>query len=57
LRQKRRIIPCGNETVVRKAYEIANEDDVEGCVLTAEILNEAAKNAMAQVPKMARQNL
>jgi len=27
--------------VVRKAYEIANEDDVEGCVLTAEILNEA----------------
>jgi len=23
------------ETVVRKAYEIANEDDVEGCVLTA----------------------
>lgn len=29
------------ETVVRKAYEIANEDDIEGCVLTEGILNEA----------------
>ncbi len=29
------------ETVVRKAYEIANEDDVEGTVLSAAILNEA----------------
>ncbi|GAE88557.1 AAA family ATPase [Acetivibrio straminisolvens] len=29
------------ETVVRKAYEIANEDNIEGCILTAEILNEA----------------
>lgn len=31
------------DTVVRKAYEIANEDDLEGTVLTAEILNEAIK--------------
>lgn len=29
------------ETVVRKAYEIANEDDIEGTVLSAAILNEA----------------
>jgi len=29
------------ETVVRKAYEIANEDDVDGCVLTVDILEEA----------------
>lgn len=29
------------ETVVRKAYEIANDDDKEGNVLTCEILNEA----------------
>ncbi|NMB34274.1 MAG: ATP-binding protein [Clostridium sp.] len=29
------------ETVVRKAYEIANEDDIKGCVLTADILREA----------------
>ncbi len=29
------------ETVVRKAYELANEDDVEGTVLTAVVLNEA----------------
>jgi len=29
------------ETVVRKAYEIANEDDVEGTVITAAVLNEA----------------
>ncbi len=29
------------ETVVRKAYEIANEDEHEGTVLTAAILNEA----------------
>lgn len=29
------------ETVVRKAYEIANEDHREGTVLTAEVLNEA----------------
>jgi SpoVK/Ycf46/Vps4 family AAA+-type ATPase len=31
------------DTVVRKAYEIANEDDKEGTVLTAQILNEAIK--------------
>lgn len=31
------------ETVVRKAYEIANEDEVDGTVLTSEILNEAIK--------------
>lgn len=29
------------ETVVRKAYELANEDDVDGNILTAEILNRA----------------
>lgn len=29
------------ETVVRKAYEIANEDDLKGTVITSEILNEA----------------
>ncbi len=29
------------ETVVRKAYEIANEDNIEGTVLSAAILNEA----------------
>ena len=29
------------ETVVRKAYEIANEDDIDGCVLTVDILEEA----------------
>lgn len=29
------------ETVVRKAYEIANEDNTEGSVLTAQILKEA----------------
>ncbi|MEN6315062.1 MAG: ATP-binding protein [Clostridiaceae bacterium] len=29
------------ETVVRKAYEIANEDETEGAVLTASILEEA----------------
>lgn len=29
------------ETVVRKAYEIANDDNREGTVLTADILNEA----------------
>lgn len=29
------------ETVVRKAYELANEDECEGSVLTAAILNEA----------------
>lgn len=29
------------ETVVRKAYELANEDENEGSVLTSEILNEA----------------
>jgi SpoVK/Ycf46/Vps4 family AAA+-type ATPase len=29
------------ETVVRKAYELANEDESEGCILTAAILNEA----------------
>ncbi|MCX7709586.1 MAG: ATP-binding protein [Clostridia bacterium] len=29
------------ETVVRKAYEIANEDDVEGTIITAEILQQA----------------
>lgn len=29
------------ETVVRKAYELANEDDAEGAVLTGNILNEA----------------
>ncbi len=31
------------ETVVRKAYELSNEDDVEGNQLTAEILHEAIK--------------
>jgi len=31
------------ETVVRKAYEIANEDDVEDTILTAGILDEAIK--------------
>lgn len=31
------------ETVVRKAYEIANEDETEGTLLTADILNEAVK--------------
>ncbi len=31
------------ETVVRKAYEIANEDDVEDTTLTAAILDEAIK--------------
>jgi SpoVK/Ycf46/Vps4 family AAA+-type ATPase len=29
------------ETIVRKAYEIANEDDIEGTVLTSVVLNEA----------------
>ncbi|WP_010246573.1 AAA family ATPase [Acetivibrio cellulolyticus] len=29
------------ETVVRKAYELANEDDVEGTVLTSTVLSEA----------------
>lgn len=29
------------ETVVRKAYELANEDDIEGTVVTSGILNEA----------------
>ncbi len=29
------------ETVVRKAYEIANEDDIDGCILTVDILEEA----------------
>lgn len=29
------------ETVVRKAYELANEDDIEGTVITSEILDEA----------------
>jgi len=29
------------ETVVRKAYELANEDDTEGTVLTAKVLGEA----------------
>lgn len=29
------------ETVVRKAYELANEDELEGSVLTSAILNEA----------------
>ncbi|NLP06932.1 MAG: ATP-binding protein, partial [Clostridiaceae bacterium] len=29
------------ETVVRKAYELANEDDREGTVLTADIISEA----------------
>lgn len=29
------------ETVVRKAYELANEDHVEGCILTADLLNKA----------------
>jgi SpoVK/Ycf46/Vps4 family AAA+-type ATPase len=29
------------ETVVRKAYELANEDDTKGNVLTAEIMSEA----------------
>jgi len=31
------------ETIVRKAYEIANEDDVAGTALTRDILNEAIK--------------
>ena len=31
------------ETVVRKAYELANEDDREGTVLTEEIISEAIK--------------
>ncbi|MDO8686195.1 MAG: ATP-binding protein [Clostridiales bacterium] len=31
------------ETVVRKAYELANEDELSGNVLTAEILSEAIK--------------
>ncbi|MCR4436504.1 MAG: ATP-binding protein [Clostridiales bacterium] len=31
------------ETVVRKAYELANEDEVEGNLLSSEILNEAVK--------------
>jgi SpoVK/Ycf46/Vps4 family AAA+-type ATPase len=31
------------ETVVRKAYEIANEDETEGTVITAEILDQAIK--------------
>lgn len=31
------------ETVVRKAYEIANEDDTEGTILTAAILKEAVE--------------
>ena len=31
------------ETVVRKAYELANEDDNEGTVLTSEILEEAIR--------------
>jgi SpoVK/Ycf46/Vps4 family AAA+-type ATPase len=31
------------ETVVRKAYELANEDDLEGDVITADILGEAIK--------------
>jgi transitional endoplasmic reticulum ATPase len=31
------------ETVVRKAYELANEDDIDGCVLTADIMWEAIK--------------
>lgn len=31
------------ETVVRKAYELANEDDREGAVLTADIISEAIK--------------
>jgi SpoVK/Ycf46/Vps4 family AAA+-type ATPase len=31
------------ESVVRKAYEIANEDDKDGTSLTADILNEAIK--------------
>jgi transitional endoplasmic reticulum ATPase len=29
------------ETVVRKAYELANEDETEGALITADILNEA----------------
>jgi len=29
------------ETVVRKAYELANEDDVKGACITSEVLNEA----------------
>src|SRR5690606_25039819 len=29
------------ETVVRKAYEIANEEDIEGNVLTEQVLKEA----------------
>ncbi|NTV89079.1 MAG: ATP-binding protein, partial [Clostridiales bacterium] len=29
------------ETVVRKAYELANEDEQEGCLLTSDILNDA----------------
>jgi len=31
------------ETVVRKAYELANEDETEGAVLTADIISEAIK--------------
>lgn len=31
------------ETVVRKAYELANEDDIPGTVITREILEEAIK--------------
>lgn len=29
------------ETIVRKAYELANEDDIEGTILTSVLLNEA----------------
>jgi transitional endoplasmic reticulum ATPase len=31
------------ETIVRKAYELANEDETDNCVLTAEIMSEAIK--------------
>lgn len=45
------------ETVVRKAYELANEDDIEGEVITSDILKNAlmrCKPSTAQVEFMTR---
>ena len=41
MRLKPKTISAEIETVVRKAYEIANEDDIDGCILTVDILEEA----------------